>query len=132
MIPHNLIFETSKGSLYFQREDGTWLRKKHDGENIRSVIYLGSINPDKNKVYLPHRLTFSTDLDQEVLSGVISGFSPSFSEGNHPFGIKCDSNNPASFEESSGRIILPKKSISEKIFGRKLDYHVGDLITVEY
>lgn len=129
MIHPSLRFITSRGSQYFQFPDGRWVRKKYDNTNEHRAIYLGSINPSESRVYRPERGSFSTDLDQEVLSGLVSGFTPEFIEGNHPLGIVCDPGK-AFFDEKSGRIILPKRKLRELLFGRQLDYHLGgDKIT---
>lgn len=156
MTPFDLKFVTSKGSLYFELSGEKWLRKKHTGEDNRDVIYLGSINPFESEVYGASskdtsKYRFSTELDQEVLSGDVSGFTPSFEVGNHPLGIlyvpEKDSSierflrktlstvnimskerRIPSFDVDSGKIILPGRRFDE-IFGRKLDYHLGDMIT---
>lgn len=155
MLHPDLRFITSKGSQYLQYNDGTWVRKKYDGENHFKTIYLGSINPSESNVYgpssrNPSRNRFSIDLDHEVLSGIVSGFTPSFELGNYPLGIFFDLKDKSrfegiarailspfgvprerrqpSFDESAGRIILPGRKPIE-IFGRQLDYHLGDEIT---
>ncbi|MBT3865834.1 hypothetical protein HOF78_01885 [Candidatus Woesearchaeota archaeon] len=155
MIHPDLRFITSKGSQYLQYPDGTWARKKYDDSNHFKTIYLGSINPLESDVYGPSsrdpsRNRFSTDLDHEVLSGIVSGFTLSFEKGNHPLGIFFDPADKSNFEsiarailspfgfprerrqpsfdENSGRIILPGRKPIE-IFGRQLDYHLGDEIT---
>lgn len=155
MIHPNLRFITERGSHYLEYPDGKWARKKFDGSNHFKTIYLGSIDPLLSKVYGPSskdpsRNRFSTDLDHEVLSGIVSGFTPSFELGNYPLGIFYDPNDRSrfeaivrtilspfgishkprkpSFDEASGRIILPGRKPIE-IFGRQLDYHLGDRIT---
>ncbi|MFH0837202.1 MAG: hypothetical protein V1870_03675 [Candidatus Aenigmatarchaeota archaeon] len=86
------VFKTEKGSLYYVKSNGFWIRQKYNGEIFNGSLYIGSVNPDQNPLYRENSKDNSnkqlTKLIKEICSGEIPGFYPFFVIGNHSLGIK--------------------------------------------
>ncbi|MBI5332519.1 MAG: hypothetical protein HZB65_03015 [Candidatus Aenigmarchaeota archaeon] len=88
-----LAFKTEKGSSYYIKSNGLWLRQKYNGDIFNGDLYIGSVNPDQNNLYRDNMPEIEPnkqiiDMIKEICSGKIPGFTPLFAPGNSPLGIK--------------------------------------------
>lgn len=115
MSNYELIFETEGNSGYFyDASNNLWIKKSQE-KTSDNRLYLGSINPRKNRFAEVGNLSF---ICQQVCEGRVPGFVVRFQEGFHPVGVVCDIDNILSVKNG---IIKLKERVRVSI-GRKITY----------